>query len=478
MVDSRSGELLASYTLTTSSATFVDDVVVTKHAAWFTDSSQAQLYRLPLGRDGSLPTQERVQTVPLTGEWVKGDALGANGITQTPDREALLVVNTKTGLLYRVDPATGETTQVDVGGVSLERGDGMLLEGRTLYVVQNTMNKVAVIRLDRSGTAGKLTGYLRANAFDVPTTVARIAGALYLPNARFTTPDATQSSVTRRRARRPGSGRCWFPAPTRNLTGQRRNFSLSARVALASRPGGGSWRSPPGGELQDPGDDGPGGDPVRIVIAEDAVLFREGLARVLEDAGHEVVARVGDADAFVASVHKHRPDLVVVDIEMPPHAGDDGARAARGLREDFPELAIVLLSAHVETRHSVELVRAGRFGYLLKDRVLDVDDFLDALRGVGAGGTALDPEIVTELIGPRQPRDPLALLTPRQREVLSLMAEGRTNRGIARRLWLTDRTVETHVANVINKLGLHSDEEDNRRVLAVLAYLAGRATPS
>jgi DNA-binding NarL/FixJ family response regulator len=217
---------------------------------------------------------------------------------------------------------------------------------------------------------------------------------------------------------------------------------------------------------------------VRIVIAEDAVLFREGLARVLEDAGHEVVARVGDADAFVASVHKHRPDLVVVDIEMPPHAGDDGARAARGLREDFPELAIVLLSAHVETRHSVELVRAGRFGYLLKDRVLDVDDFLDALRRVGAGGTALDPEIVTELIGPRQPRDPLARLTPREREVLSLMAEGRTNRGIARRLWLTDRTVETHVANVIIKLGLHSDEEDNRRVLAVLAYLAGRATPS
>ena len=201
VVDSRSGELLASYTLATSSPTFVNDVVLTRHAAWFTDSSQAQLYRVPLGRRGSLPTQQRVQTVPLTGEWVQGDAFGANGITRTPDRKALLVVNTTTGVLYRVEPATGEATQVDVGGVSLERGDGMLLEGRTLYVVQNTMNKIAVIRLDRSGSSGKLTGYLRSKAFDVPTTVARIAGALYLPNARFTTPDATQFSVTRVRAR-------------------------------------------------------------------------------------------------------------------------------------------------------------------------------------------------------------------------------------------------------------------------------------
>lgn len=201
VIASRSGKLLASYTLTTSSSTFVNDVVLTKRAAWFTDSSQAQLYRVPLGRGGSLPSQERVQTLPLTGEWVQGAALGANGITQTPDGEGLLVVNTTTGLLYRVDPATGEATQVDVDGVSLERGDGMLLEGRTLYVVQNTMNKVAVIRLDRNGSSGKLTGYLRSKAFDVPTTVARIAGRLYLPNARFTTPDATQFSVTRLRTR-------------------------------------------------------------------------------------------------------------------------------------------------------------------------------------------------------------------------------------------------------------------------------------
>ena len=216
---------------------------------------------------------------------------------------------------------------------------------------------------------------------------------------------------------------------------------------------------------------------MRIVIAEDSALFREGLARLLEDAGHEVVARVGDAEGFVAAVHKHRPDLVVVDIHMPPHAGGDGARAAVGLRADFPDLAIVLLSAHVETRHSVDLIRTGRFGYLLKDRVLDVDDFLDALRRVGAGGSALDPEIVSELIGPRRSSDPLGQLTPREREVLALMAEGRTNRGIGRRLWLTERTVETHVANIITKLDLTPDAEDNRRVLAVLAYLQARVSP-
>ena len=201
VVDSRSGEVLASYTLTTSGSTFVNDVVLTKDAAWFTDSSQAQLYRVPLGRKGSLPAQGQVETVPLGGAWVQPDGLGANGITQTPDRRALLVVNTTTGLLYRVDPATGEAAQVDVGGVSLERGDGMLLEGRRLYVVQNTMNKVAVIRLDRTGSAGTLTGYLRSSDFDVPTTVARVAGRLYLPNARFTTPDATQFSVVRLCAR-------------------------------------------------------------------------------------------------------------------------------------------------------------------------------------------------------------------------------------------------------------------------------------
>lgn len=214
---------------------------------------------------------------------------------------------------------------------------------------------------------------------------------------------------------------------------------------------------------------------MRIVIGEDSALFREGLARLLSDAGHEVVAKAGDAPSLVAAVRATKPDLAVVDIRMPPDHTDDGARAARTLRADFPKLGIVLLSQHVEVRHSVELVAAGRFGYLLKDRVFDVDDFLDALRRVAAGGSALDPEVVVRLIGPARRDDPLATLTAREREVLELMAEGRTNVGIARRLWLTDRTVETHVGSILAKLGISGTDEDHRRVLAVLAFLGQRA---
>ena len=215
---------------------------------------------------------------------------------------------------------------------------------------------------------------------------------------------------------------------------------------------------------------------MRTVIAEDSVLFREGLARLLADADHEIVARVGDADALVAAVHRERPDLAVVDIHMPPHRGADGARAARSLREDHPDLGIVLLSQHVETSAAVDLMRRGGFGYLLKDRVLDVDEFLDALRRVAAGGSALDPEVVAQLIGHRRSSDPLARLTAREREVLGLMAEGRTNRGVARRLFLTERTVETHVASIMVKLGLAADDEDHRRVLAVIAFLGARGS--
>lgn len=214
---------------------------------------------------------------------------------------------------------------------------------------------------------------------------------------------------------------------------------------------------------------------MRIVIGEDSALFREGLASLLDDAGHDVVAKAPDAVALVEAVRQLRPDLAVVDVRMPPDLTDDGARAARAIRQDFPDLGIVLLSQHIETRHSVELVATGRFGYLLKDRVLDVDDFLDALRRVAAGGSALDPEVVARLIGPGRETDPLSALTPREREVLALMAEGRTNVGIARRLWLTDRTVETHVGSILSKLGLSAGEEDHRRVLAVLAWLGHRA---
>lgn len=214
---------------------------------------------------------------------------------------------------------------------------------------------------------------------------------------------------------------------------------------------------------------------MRIVIGEDSALFREGLARLLEDAGHEVVGRAADATTLVEVVERERPDLAIIDVRMPPDGIDDGARAARALRKRMPGLAIVMLSQHVETRHSVEMVSQGHFGYLLKDRVFDVDDFLDALRRVSEGGSALDPEVVATLLATRR-QDPLSTLTPRERNVLELMAEGRTNVGIARRLWLTDRTVETHISSIIRKLGLAESEEEHRRVLAVLTWLGVRPT--
>jgi DNA-binding NarL/FixJ family response regulator len=209
---------------------------------------------------------------------------------------------------------------------------------------------------------------------------------------------------------------------------------------------------------------------VRIVIGEDSALFREGLAALLADAGHDVVGRAADAPSLLAAVAAADPDLAVIDVRMPPDLTDDGARAARELRRRSPELGIVLLSQHVETRHSVELVGSGRFGYLLKDRALDVEDFLDALRRVAAGGSALDPEVVSRLLGGRRGSSTTAL-TPRERDVLALMAEGRTNAGIARRLWLTERTVEGHVASIFARLGLVATDDDHRRVLAVLAHL-------
>jgi DNA-binding NarL/FixJ family response regulator len=209
---------------------------------------------------------------------------------------------------------------------------------------------------------------------------------------------------------------------------------------------------------------------VRLVIGEDSVLFREGLASLLADAGHDIVARAGDAPELVAAVRQHRPDLAIIDVRMPPDLTDDGARAAQQLRREMPDLAIVLLSQHIETSHSVELVSRGGFGYLLKDRILDVDDFLDVLRRVANGGSALDPEVVARLIGTGGD-GPLRALTARERDVLALMAEGHTNIGIAKRLWVSDRTVETHVANILIKLGLDQNDEGHRRVLAVLRYL-------
>jgi DNA-binding NarL/FixJ family response regulator len=217
---------------------------------------------------------------------------------------------------------------------------------------------------------------------------------------------------------------------------------------------------------------------MRIVIAEDAVLLREGVAGLLEDAGHAVVSRVGDAEALLAVVAEHDPDLAIVDVRMPPTYEDEGMLAAVEIRKRHPTTAVLVLSQHVESRHAVELVGSGGgFGYLLKDRILDVDEFLEAAERVSRGGSALDPEVVKQLLTPPEEGDALAALTPREREVLGLMAEGQTNAGIAKQLWLTEKTVETHVSSILGKLDLPPDADTHRRVLAVVTFLR-RAAPA
>jgi DNA-binding NarL/FixJ family response regulator len=211
---------------------------------------------------------------------------------------------------------------------------------------------------------------------------------------------------------------------------------------------------------------------MRIVIAEDTVLLREGLAGLLEDAGHEVVGKAGDADTLLMLVAEHEPQLAVVDVRMPPGYDDEGTRAAATIRAKHPGTAVLVLSQHIETRHLVELVTAGGgFGYLLKDRVLDVDDFLDAARRVADGGSALDPQVVATLIGAPRQVSALNELSPRETEVLGLMAEGRTNGMIAEALVVTEGAVEKHVTNIFAKLGLPPADQAHRRVLAVLRYL-------
>ncbi|WP_018254583.1 response regulator [Salinispora mooreana] len=213
---------------------------------------------------------------------------------------------------------------------------------------------------------------------------------------------------------------------------------------------------------------------MRIVIADDAVLLREGLIRLLTERGHQVVAAVGDGDALVQAVVNHRPDVSIVDVRMPPSHTDEGLRAAVHARALVPATPILVLSQYVEVSYADDLLATGvGVGYLLKDRVAAIDEFLDALARVAAGGTVLDPEVITQLFARRRRDDPLRALTPREREVLSLMAEGHSNTAIARTLVVTDGAVEKHVRNIFTKLDLPPDVEQHRRVRAVLAYLRG-----
>jgi DNA-binding NarL/FixJ family response regulator len=209
------------------------------------------------------------------------------------------------------------------------------------------------------------------------------------------------------------------------------------------------------------------------VVADDSVLLRAGVVRLLEDAGMEVVGQAGDAEELVRKVRAHKPDIAVVDVRMPPSNTDDGLRAAQEIRADLPGTAVLVLSQYVEESYAMELLAddAEGVGYLLKDRVAEVDRFIDAVRRVADGGSALDPEVVSQLLGRRRREDPLAELTPREREVLELMAEGRTNQAIAKQLVVSERAVEKHVTSIFSKLGLATSAQDHRRVLAVLTYL-------
>ena len=211
---------------------------------------------------------------------------------------------------------------------------------------------------------------------------------------------------------------------------------------------------------------------LRVVLAEDDVLLREGLAGLLERSGYEVVGQAGDGPRLLALARETGPDLVVADIRMPPTHTTEGLEAARVIREELPDTAILVLSAYAEVEHALELLASGRrIGYLLKSRVSDVDEFLDTLRRVANGGSVVDPALVQELVAARRRDDPLAVLSVRERQVLALMAEGRSNAGIGRRLWVTEGTVEKHVRSILTKLNLPEADDDHRRVLAVITFL-------
>lgn len=217
---------------------------------------------------------------------------------------------------------------------------------------------------------------------------------------------------------------------------------------------------------------------MRVILVEDQALLREGLAGLIRDAGHHVVASLGDADGIQDTVREHAPDIVILDVRLPPSFTDEGTRAAAALKATRPELGVLLLSQHIETAHSVQLAGLGGFGYLLKDRVLDVSEFLGALARVAGGGSALDPQVVAALLNRNARRDTLAQLTEREQEVLRLMAQGMTNTGIAKRLVLSERTVEAHVRRLLLKLDILDTEDANRRVIAILLHLGVHTTPA
>jgi serine/threonine-protein kinase PknK len=214
----------------------------------------------------------------------------------------------------------------------------------------------------------------------------------------------------------------------------------------------------------------------RIALADDDVLLREGLASLLERSGFDVVGQAGDAPDLLELVREHRPALVIVDIRMPPGHGTEGLEVARVIREEFPAAGIIVLSAHVEVEEAMELLASGRgIGYLLKTRVTDIADFIETVERIAQGAAVVDPGLVQELVAARHKNDPLEVLTRREREVLALMAEGASNAGIARRLWVTEGTVEKHVHSILAKLDLPETQDDHRRVLAVITFLEARA---
>ena len=213
----------------------------------------------------------------------------------------------------------------------------------------------------------------------------------------------------------------------------------------------------------------------RVVVADDDVLLREGLASLLEHSGLDVVAQADDGATAIQACREQEPDLLLIDIRMPPTHTTEGLDAAHAIRAEYPDLGILVLSAYVEVEHAMDLLASGeRSGYLLKSRVTDVDDFLETLQRIVRGGSVVDPALVQQLVAAQRVHDPLADLTPREREVLALMAEGRSNAGIARRLWVTEGTVAKHVKSILAKLGLPESDDDHRRVMAVVTFLRGR----